>query len=116
MRLLVILPFVIVVEHVKRDFSEGCFQNAFIEVNYSMALDGDAEKAMCVLTEAHFEGLKADIRAENKTTIRKHMKTWETNIDNILKVNPTDSLVSGISILTDIRKMIASNLENSVIK
>ena len=76
-----------IIEQVKKDFSAGCFQNAFIKVSYNMSLEGDAKKALGVLTDAHFESVRSDIRTEIKTTIRKLMKEWETKIDTFINVS-----------------------------
>ena len=71
-------------DSVKKEFSSGNFYHCFTAVNYDFPMDGDAKKAFGVLDGANLDALRSDIRAENETTVRKLLKTWEAGIDTDL--------------------------------
>ena len=59
--------------------------HGFIPVDEDFPLEGDAEKAMAMLDESIFESIQTDVQTENKTTVRKLLKTWETGIGSRTK-------------------------------
>ena len=67
-------------ESIKKEFTAGNFHHAFTAIDSDFPLDGDAKKAMSVLASANYESLLVDIRSENKSTVRKYFKQWESSI------------------------------------
>ena len=65
----------------KKEFAAGNFYRFFTAVSYDFPLEGDAKKAFAVLAQKNSEALRSDIKTENKTTVRRILKTWEAGID-----------------------------------
>ena len=72
-------------DSVKKEYTSGNSHHGFTVVDSDFPLEGDAKKALAVLTEGNYESVRIDIRAENKTTARKHLENSETSIESISK-------------------------------
>ena len=80
-----VITHAVVMDFARKEFASGNYYRCFTQVNYDFPVDGDAKESFGVFSAKNLDAPKSDIRAENKTTVRKLLKTWETNIDTDIR-------------------------------
>ena len=65
-----------------------------MDITYDYPLEGAASKAMSVLNQANLDSVTMEVKHAMKTSLRKHLKTWDGAVGwNALLLN----LVSDVS-------------------